>query len=141
MSTPRIFKSSGFPEALHASQMPGLSLPYSIHKQKSCVYSLPASAVPVITGIQPFVAGGEALPSREKECHQSSAWLTLRWQLFSCKKHFLSTLDFFAHRQYLQAGGDSGEGFTWEEPQHTPVGQSLRILLLCRYQPAEPGSC
>lgn len=42
MPATRILKSSGFPEALHASQMPALSLPPSIHKQKSCVCSPPS---------------------------------------------------------------------------------------------------
>lgn len=54
MPATRILKSSGFPEALHSSQMPALSLPHSIHKQRRSPASLCCS-----TGIQPFVAGGE----------------------------------------------------------------------------------
>lgn len=40
---------------------------------------LPDSDVPVTTGIQPFVAGGEGLPSREKEHHWNSTWMTAKW--------------------------------------------------------------
>lgn len=42
MSATGILKSSGFLEALHASQMPALSLPHSIPKQRSCVCSPPS---------------------------------------------------------------------------------------------------
>lgn len=44
MPATRILKSSGFPEALHSSQMPALSLPHSIHKQRRSPASLCCSS-------------------------------------------------------------------------------------------------
>ena len=63
----RFLKSSGFSEALHASQMPAISPPHFIHKQRSC-FCLPSwvSAVSVSTGcLASRCWWGGGSPSRE----------------------------------------------------------------------------